>query len=106
MAAFVAVLHIHNFLCLTSLFPVSQSKLNTLQVLCPSMSNEDRESLVALATAGLVNWQEDESKNTHMNIHTNFYKCTHAYFVLEEVNNNCACVSQMCMGVWQCCCAV
>uniref|UniRef100_A0AAX7TL64 E3 ubiquitin-protein ligase listerin n=1 Tax=Astatotilapia calliptera TaxID=8154 RepID=A0AAX7TL64_ASTCA len=55
----------------TSLFPVSQSKLNTLQVLCPSMSNEDRESLVALATAGLVNWQEDESKNTHMNIHTN-----------------------------------
>lgn len=71
MAAFVAVLHIHNFLCLTSLFPVSQSKLNTLQVLCPSMTNEDRESLVALATAGLVNWQEDESKNTHMNIHTN-----------------------------------
>uniref|UniRef100_A0AAX7TU22 E3 ubiquitin-protein ligase listerin n=1 Tax=Astatotilapia calliptera TaxID=8154 RepID=A0AAX7TU22_ASTCA len=71
VAAFVAVLHIHNFLCLTSLFPVSQSKLNTLQVLCPSMSNEDRESLVALATAGLVNWQEDESKNTHMNIHTN-----------------------------------
>ncbi|XP_026038104.1 E3 ubiquitin-protein ligase listerin isoform X1 [Astatotilapia calliptera] len=44
-----------------SLFPVSQSKLNTLQVLCPSMSNEDRESLVALATAGLVNWQEDEN---------------------------------------------
>uniref|UniRef100_I3JAZ1 E3 ubiquitin-protein ligase listerin n=1 Tax=Oreochromis niloticus TaxID=8128 RepID=I3JAZ1_ORENI len=54
VAALVAVLHIHNFLCLTSLFPVSQSKLNTLQVLCPSMSNEDRESLVALATAGLL----------------------------------------------------
>uniref|UniRef100_A0A669CBP5 E3 ubiquitin-protein ligase listerin n=1 Tax=Oreochromis niloticus TaxID=8128 RepID=A0A669CBP5_ORENI len=79
VAALVAVLHIHNFLCLTSLFPVSQSKLNTLQVLCPSMSNEDRESLVALATAGLVNWQEDESKNTHMNIHTNY---TNAHIVI------------------------
>lgn len=44
----------------TSLFPVSQSKLSTLQVLCPIMTQEDRETLVALATAGLVNWQENE----------------------------------------------
>uniref|UniRef100_A0A672HLM2 E3 ubiquitin-protein ligase listerin n=1 Tax=Salarias fasciatus TaxID=181472 RepID=A0A672HLM2_SALFA len=42
-----------------SLFPVSQSKLSTLQVLCPTMTTEDRETLVTLATAGLVNWQED-----------------------------------------------
>lgn len=42
-----------------SLFPVSQSKLSTLQVLCPTMTTEDRETLVALATAGLINWQED-----------------------------------------------
>uniref|UniRef100_A0A669CT60 E3 ubiquitin-protein ligase listerin n=1 Tax=Oreochromis niloticus TaxID=8128 RepID=A0A669CT60_ORENI len=84
VAALVAVLHIHNFLCLTSLFPVSQSKLNTLQVLCPSMSNEDRESLVALATAGLVNWQEDESKNTHMNIHTN-YTNAHIDMVVQAI---------------------
>uniref|UniRef100_A0A672HLZ2 E3 ubiquitin-protein ligase listerin n=1 Tax=Salarias fasciatus TaxID=181472 RepID=A0A672HLZ2_SALFA len=45
-----------------SLFPVSQSKLSTLQVLCPTMTTEDRETLVTLATAGLVNWQEDGSK--------------------------------------------
>ncbi|XP_015237598.1 PREDICTED: E3 ubiquitin-protein ligase listerin [Cyprinodon variegatus] len=44
-----------------SLFPVSLSKLSTLQVLCPLMSKEDRETLIALATAGIVNWQENES---------------------------------------------
>ncbi|XP_028277901.1 E3 ubiquitin-protein ligase listerin isoform X2 [Parambassis ranga] len=43
-----------------SLFPVSQSKLNTLQVLCPSMKREDKEDLVALATAGLINWQDND----------------------------------------------
>ncbi|KAM9333735.1 E3 ubiquitin-protein ligase listerin [Pholidichthys leucotaenia] len=43
-----------------SLFPVSQSKLNTVQALCPTMKPEDREALVALATAGLINWQENE----------------------------------------------
>lgn len=44
-----------------SLFPVSQSKLSTLQVLCPSMTREDRETLVALATAGIINWQENDN---------------------------------------------
>ncbi|KAM4544479.1 E3 ubiquitin-protein ligase listerin [Odontesthes bonariensis] len=43
-----------------SLFPASQSKLSTLQVLCPVMTNEDRETLIALATAGLMNWQEND----------------------------------------------
>lgn len=43
-----------------SLFPVSQSKLSTLQVLCPTMTIEDRETLVALATAGIINWQEND----------------------------------------------
>lgn len=42
-----------------SLFPVCQSKLSTLQVLCPAMINEDRETLVALATAGIINWQDN-----------------------------------------------
>uniref|UniRef100_A0A8C9Z4M0 E3 ubiquitin-protein ligase listerin n=1 Tax=Sander lucioperca TaxID=283035 RepID=A0A8C9Z4M0_SANLU len=37
------------------LFPVSQSKLSTLQVLCPTMTQKDRETLVALATAGIIN---------------------------------------------------
>ncbi|XP_070699650.1 E3 ubiquitin-protein ligase listerin isoform X2 [Pempheris klunzingeri] len=49
-----------------SLFPVSQSKLSTLQVLCPTMTKEDRETLVALATAGIINWQENDSENTRV----------------------------------------
>ncbi|XP_056140651.1 E3 ubiquitin-protein ligase listerin isoform X2 [Lampris incognitus] len=44
-----------------SLFPVSQSRLSTLQVLCPTMTKEDRETLTALAIAGIINWQEDDS---------------------------------------------
>lgn len=44
-----------------SLFPVSQSKLSTLQVLCPTMTKADRETLVALATAGIINWQENDN---------------------------------------------
>uniref|UniRef100_A0A8C5G0C0 E3 ubiquitin-protein ligase listerin n=1 Tax=Gouania willdenowi TaxID=441366 RepID=A0A8C5G0C0_GOUWI len=35
------------------LFPESQSKLNTLQVLCPTLSAQDKETLVTLATAGI-----------------------------------------------------
>ncbi|XP_054482407.1 E3 ubiquitin-protein ligase listerin [Anoplopoma fimbria] len=44
-----------------SLFPVSQSKLTTLQVLCPTMTKEDRDTLVALATAGVINWQQNDN---------------------------------------------
>ncbi|KAK5612984.1 hypothetical protein CRENBAI_003373 [Crenichthys baileyi] len=44
-----------------SLFPVSLSKLSTLQVLCPLMTKEDRETLIVLSTAGIINWQENES---------------------------------------------
>uniref|UniRef100_A0A673AMC4 E3 ubiquitin-protein ligase listerin n=1 Tax=Sphaeramia orbicularis TaxID=375764 RepID=A0A673AMC4_9TELE len=49
------------FVFFFSLFPVSQSKLSTLQVLSPTMTKEDRAALVALATAGIINWQEDEN---------------------------------------------
>uniref|UniRef100_A0A8P4K1M2 E3 ubiquitin-protein ligase listerin n=1 Tax=Dicentrarchus labrax TaxID=13489 RepID=A0A8P4K1M2_DICLA len=51
MTSLTNVLYIENCLCLVSLFPVSQSKLSTLQVLCPTMNKEDRDTLVALATA-------------------------------------------------------
>ncbi|XP_076024787.1 E3 ubiquitin-protein ligase listerin [Genypterus blacodes] len=44
-----------------SFFPLTQSGLSTLQVLCPTMSSDDRETLVALATAGIINWQEDDN---------------------------------------------
>ncbi|XP_049597872.1 E3 ubiquitin-protein ligase listerin [Syngnathus scovelli] len=43
-----------------SLFPVSPSKLSTLQVLCPTMTQEDRQTLVALATAAIINWEQDD----------------------------------------------
>lgn len=44
-----------------SLFPLSQSKLSTLQVLCPTMTRNDRETLITLATAGIINWQENDN---------------------------------------------
>ncbi|KAF3706549.1 E3 ubiquitin-protein ligase listerin [Channa argus] len=46
---------------INDLFPVSQSKLSTLQVLCPIMTKEDRETLIFLATAGLINWQQNDN---------------------------------------------
>lgn len=57
------------FLCLSSLFPVTQSKLSTLQMLCPTMTVKDRETLISLATAGIINWQEDNSECTHTQIY-------------------------------------
>ncbi|XP_077403469.1 E3 ubiquitin-protein ligase listerin [Vanacampus margaritifer] len=44
-----------------SLLPVSPSKLSTLQVLCPIMTQEERQTLVALAMAGIINWEEDDN---------------------------------------------
>nr|XP_061801771.1 E3 ubiquitin-protein ligase listerin-like [Nerophis lumbriciformis] len=42
-----------------NLLPVSPSKLSTLQVLCPTITEEELQTLVALATAGIINWEED-----------------------------------------------
>uniref|UniRef100_A0A671VDC6 E3 ubiquitin-protein ligase listerin n=1 Tax=Sparus aurata TaxID=8175 RepID=A0A671VDC6_SPAAU len=67
-------LHIEYCLSLLSLFPVSQSKLSTLQVLCPTMTKEDRETLVALATAGIINWQENDGENTHTHARSHTHK--------------------------------
>lgn len=41
------------------LFPISGAKLNTLQVLCQYMTIDDRDTLVALATAGIISWEEN-----------------------------------------------
>lgn len=85
MLTVIMFLHIEYCLSLLSLFPVSQSKLSTLQVLCPTMSKEDRETLVALATAGIINWQENDGKNTHVNTHTH----ANAYIgILNKANND------------------
>uniref|UniRef100_A0A7N6AF49 E3 ubiquitin-protein ligase listerin n=1 Tax=Anabas testudineus TaxID=64144 RepID=A0A7N6AF49_ANATE len=53
--------YILKIVCFISLFPACQSKLSTLQVLCPIMTKEDRETLVTLATAGLINWQQNDN---------------------------------------------
>ncbi|XP_062341388.1 E3 ubiquitin-protein ligase listerin [Osmerus eperlanus] len=45
---------------LDSWFPLSESTLSTLQVLCPALSTEEKETLLAMATAGILNWQEDD----------------------------------------------
>ncbi|XP_029704196.1 E3 ubiquitin-protein ligase listerin isoform X2 [Takifugu rubripes] len=37
-----------------------QSRLNTVQVLCPFMTQDERETLVALATSGIINWRETD----------------------------------------------
>uniref|UniRef100_A0A6Q2YC32 E3 ubiquitin-protein ligase listerin n=1 Tax=Esox lucius TaxID=8010 RepID=A0A6Q2YC32_ESOLU len=56
--------HTHTQIHTHLLFPLSESRLSTLQVLCPCLTPEERERLIALATAGILNWQEDNSKNT------------------------------------------
>ncbi|XP_030217301.1 E3 ubiquitin-protein ligase listerin isoform X2 [Gadus morhua] len=43
-----------------SWFPVSRAKLSTLQVLCPIMTREERRSVSSHATAGIINWQEND----------------------------------------------
>ncbi|XP_056322426.1 E3 ubiquitin-protein ligase listerin isoform X1 [Danio aesculapii] len=43
-----------------SFFPLSEHSVNTLQVLCPFLASEDRESLIALCVAELLNWQDRE----------------------------------------------
>ncbi|XP_012683168.2 E3 ubiquitin-protein ligase listerin [Clupea harengus] len=41
-----------------SFFPLTEKSVNTLQVLCPSLPRDERETLTALAIAELLNWQE------------------------------------------------
>lgn len=42
------------------LFPISGAKLSTLQVVCQYMTAEDRDTLVALATAGIISWEDNK----------------------------------------------
>ncbi|XP_051540876.1 E3 ubiquitin-protein ligase listerin isoform X2 [Myxocyprinus asiaticus] len=47
-----------------SFFPLSEHSVSTVQVLCPFLSNEERESLIALCVAELLNWQDREQNCT------------------------------------------
>ncbi|XP_051973695.1 E3 ubiquitin-protein ligase listerin [Xyrauchen texanus] len=47
-----------------SFFPLSEHSVNTVQVLCPFLSNEERELLIALCVAELLNWQDREQNCT------------------------------------------
>ncbi|XP_043106094.1 E3 ubiquitin-protein ligase listerin [Puntigrus tetrazona] len=43
-----------------SFFPLSEHSVSTVQVLCPFLASEERESLIALCVAELLNWQDGE----------------------------------------------
>ncbi|KAF6723533.1 E3 ubiquitin-protein ligase listerin [Oryzias melastigma] len=64
-----------------SLFPVSQSTLSTLQVIVPAMTSKDRETLITLATAGLINWQENDDVHGCLAV---LLCCLHANTEVEE----------------------
>lgn len=56
--------HAHSMACFCvrfSFFPLTDHSVSTLQVLCPYLANEEKESLVALCVAELLNWQDRES---------------------------------------------
>ncbi|XP_053703899.1 E3 ubiquitin-protein ligase listerin [Synchiropus splendidus] len=64
-----------------SLMPLSGSKLSTLQVLCPFLSKDERETLVTLATAGIVNWQENHDAHGCLSV---LLLCLEANTQVEE----------------------
>ncbi|XP_068600675.1 E3 ubiquitin-protein ligase listerin [Brachionichthys hirsutus] len=43
-----------------SFFPLSRSKLSTLQALCPTMTRGDRETIVTRTAAGILNWRDED----------------------------------------------
>lgn len=43
-----------------SFYPLSERNVSTIQVLCPYMTTTEREALIALSIAELLNWQERE----------------------------------------------
>ncbi|XP_059400765.1 E3 ubiquitin-protein ligase listerin-like [Carassius carassius] len=47
-----------------SFFPLSEHSVSTVQVLCPYLASEERESLIALCVAELLNWQDREQDCT------------------------------------------
>lgn len=54
-----------SFLCVRvcvciSFYPLSEQNVSTIQVLCPYMTTTEREALIALSIAELLNWQENE----------------------------------------------
>ncbi|XP_030648417.1 E3 ubiquitin-protein ligase listerin [Chanos chanos] len=48
-----------------SFFSLSEQSVGTVQALCPCLPAEDREAIVALSVAELLNWQEKEQDCIH-----------------------------------------
>ncbi|XP_076876676.1 E3 ubiquitin-protein ligase listerin [Brachyhypopomus gauderio] len=48
-----------------SFYPLSEHAVSTIQVLCPWMDTVEREELIALSVADLLNWQETEKDYGH-----------------------------------------
>uniref|UniRef100_A0AAR2J659 E3 ubiquitin-protein ligase listerin n=1 Tax=Pygocentrus nattereri TaxID=42514 RepID=A0AAR2J659_PYGNA len=49
----------------TSFYPLSEQSVCTIQVLCSSLTAAEREGLIALSIAELLNWQEKEQDCAH-----------------------------------------
>lgn len=67
-----------HLLYLLSLLSGSQSRLNTVQVLTPIMAREDKETLVALAINGIINWRETDRENTDKRARARTHTLTYA----------------------------
>ncbi|KAL6472979.1 hypothetical protein MHYP_G00191670 [Metynnis hypsauchen] len=48
-----------------SFYPLSEQSVCTIQVLCSSLTAAEREGLIALSIAELLNWQEKEQDSAH-----------------------------------------
>lgn len=72
-------------LYLLSLLSGSQSRLNTVQVLTPIMAREDKETLVALAINGIINWRETDRENTdkRARTHTHIHMPKFTFVILD-----------------------
>lgn len=94
-----------------SFFPLKDHSVRTLQVLCPYLANEERESLVALCVAELLNWQDGGSDciDSEMNIIHALHMMTHVDWTTPITLNwtdvcVCVCVGMRdCLAVLHCC---
>ncbi|XP_072514427.1 E3 ubiquitin-protein ligase listerin [Salminus brasiliensis] len=48
-----------------SFYPLTEQSVSTVQVLCPLLATAEREALIALSIAELLNWQEREQDCSH-----------------------------------------
>uniref|UniRef100_A0A8C2G997 E3 ubiquitin-protein ligase listerin n=1 Tax=Cyprinus carpio TaxID=7962 RepID=A0A8C2G997_CYPCA len=67
-----------------SFFPLSEHSVSTVQVLCPFLASEERESLIALCVAELLNWQDRDMVHIMLSVLTYLIFSTRARSVNRE----------------------